>query len=75
MLTFLHDRVFQICAGYGILCMDLRDTFKTVEDWRSLELSVFDNHPSALNNRLMTVAVFQTFKETWGIDAQLLTTD
>lgn len=74
-LAFLHDRVLETCAEYGILCLDLRDTLKTVEDPRLLELSVFDAHPSALNNRLMTEAVFQTYKETWGVDSRLQATE
>ncbi len=73
MLSFLHDRVLETCARYGISCLDLRDTFKTIEDWRSLEVSVFDAHPSALNNRLMTEAVLQTFGEAWKVGGRLKT--
>jgi len=55
-LSFLHERVVEVCRREGALCTDLLPVFKPYMDddtrYRSLWVNRFDPHMSAMANRL-----------------------
>lgn len=64
-LSFLLDRVLEVCTRLAVTCVDLRPTFRLVEPVSRLWVNRFDSHPGRLANELASNAIFETFHREW----------
>jgi hypothetical protein len=68
-LGFLLNRVLKVCADQQIRCVDLRNTFASVDDSSTLWVNQFDHHPNRHANELAARAVLDAFGAEWAAEA------
>ncbi len=62
---YLHERVVAVCAQETVPCIDLLDTFAQYEEYKTLWVNRFDNHPSPLAHRLAAKKIMERFGRMW----------
>lgn len=65
-LGFLLDRVMDTCQKRDIPCVDLRPVFDGITPTSRLWVNRFDSHPSSFANELVTTAILNRYRESWG---------